>query len=79
MQLILGKRSYRKLFVLDSVVIILKYTCDHNNEKHLLIASTEKTVSNTCKSTLYSNKEGLRLPICSKFKELLGKRLSYLQ
>ena len=43
------------------------------------MAPTGKVVSNISRSTLYSNQDGLALPVKDSYKELLGEKLSYLQ
>ena len=78
LQLILGKGDYRKLYVLDSVITTLKNTYSYNDENYLVIAPIGKAVSNVSGLALYSNKEGLSLPVREKFKELIGERLSFL-
>ena len=57
----------------------MKITLNYNNSNYLVISLTRKAVSNVCGSTLHLSKEGLALSAKGSFKELVGKRLTYLQ
>ena len=79
LQLILEKGSYRKLFELDSEVMMIKHTCNCNVEIFLSIALAGKIVSNMCRLSLHFSTKKFSLPIHGEFKELPGKKLLSMQ
>lgn len=79
LQLLLGKGGSGKSHALDAVITTLKENDNYADENFLVMAPTGKAASNMCGSTLYSNKEGLSLPVKKDCKKLSAKRLAHCQ
>ena len=79
LQLLIGKGGTGKTHVLGSAITTLKRENDHSDDNFLIMAPAGKAASNTCRSALHSNKEGLSMPVRKKCAPLEGERLKHYQ